>query len=134
MSHGEWSKCEGRKWGDKRRVRENTSSGALSPEGREKEMADSPDRSEDVLFCFSSALPLPAGSNIMLGTKAMASVGQSALVPICAVHKWDETLQMCRMSNGIKMKCRQRPLKCRGCPYLGNGSMPLDVWNIKKIK
>ncbi|KAM7413595.1 hypothetical protein PAMA_020806 [Pampus argenteus] len=60
--------------------RESASSGALSPEGREEERGCSPDRSEDVLFCFSSALPLPAGSNITLGTKALASSGYSDLV------------------------------------------------------
>lgn len=47
------------------------------PKGREEDWSCSPDRSEDVLFCFFSALPLPAGSNITLGTKSLASFGDS---------------------------------------------------------
>lgn len=67
----------GQSRGDKRSEGggERASFGAFSPEGREEERGCSPDRSEDVLFCFRSALPLPAGSNIMLGSKGLESRG-----------------------------------------------------------
>lgn len=67
--------------------RESASFCEFSPKGRKEEWGCSPDRSEDVLFCFSSALPLPAGSNITLGTKALASTGHSDLVLMCAVYR-----------------------------------------------
>lgn len=64
----------GQRRGDKRRQRALPLE-RLPPKGREEDWSCSPDRSEDVLFCFSSALPLPAGSNITLGTKSLASCG-----------------------------------------------------------
>lgn len=71
--------------GDKRK-RQSASSGACSPEARKEEKGCSPDRSEDVLFCFSSALPLPAGSNITLSPKAGASLDRGSGPDVCWLH------------------------------------------------
>lgn len=75
MSQGEQSRARAEKGGQKEG--ETASSGAFSPKGRKEDRGCSPDRSEDVLFCFSSALPLPAGSNITLGTEALPSTDHS---------------------------------------------------------
>lgn len=79
----------GQNRGDKRRGQERFLWWVFPPRAEEEERGCSPDRSEDVLFCFSSALPLPAGSNIMLGTKASAICGCSCLL-MCAVYRFDD--------------------------------------------
>lgn len=87
MSQGEQSRAgPGQKRGDKRRERPLPLV-LLPPRAERRTGAASPDRSEDVLFCFPSALPLPAGSNITLGTKALA-----ALATQCAIHRCNGTI------------------------------------------
>lgn len=91
--------------------RGRASFGAFPPEGREEERGCSPDRSEDVLFCFRSALPLPAGSNITLGTKGSASSAADVSRP----YRWNGTIMDRQTRRG---RCFKRAVGSRAivCP------------------
>lgn len=65
-------------------------------------------------FAFSSALPLPAGSNITLGTKVLANSGSFTARPADVLVPY----------------CRQKKMKVRLCLRLSVISN-VDLWDLK---